>query len=291
MLGIIIPGHEHHSRQDHSRSRERAVVENQLNGKRPGTRPLPPARLEVLSCPAPFYNPRNRDLRSPMANCEHVNKLSVDSGSIFFDCCNSSTSAVTTRSAALARIFRPHRRGVPAWPCTLHRRLLLDVCGLVYVQKPTFRQGHRTVLSRSLGRKQRRMVYARGPCHHPIPVPRTARGALLRTAVTRITHKITVGRQKTRPSRQCVRTAVQYRGSLKRPRTVSRETPSCSVSLTNSPAKRSSVHRARPCGGLEQAVATSSASSLPESLRLAPGRGSSLSAASKFPSTKRRLVR
>ena len=77
----------------------------------------------------------------------------------------------------------------------------------------------------------------------------------------------------------------------KRRRTFSRETLSCSVSLTNSPAKSSSVHRERPCGGLEQAVATSRASSLPESLRPAPGRGSSLSAASKFPSTKRRLVR
>jgi hypothetical protein len=42
--------------------------------------------------------------------------------------------------------------------------------------------------------------------------------------------------------------------------------------------------------GLE-AVATSRASSLPVSLRSAPGRGSSLSARSRFPSTKRRLVR
>src|SRR5262249_20217804 len=47
----------------------------------------------------------------------------------------------------------------------------------------------------------------------------------------------------------------------------------------------------RPAGGLEQAVATSSASSVPLSLRAAPGRGSSLSAASRLPSTKRRLVR
>ena len=59
----------------------------------------------------------------------------------------------------------------------------------------------------------------------------------------------------------------------------------------HSPANSSSVQRARPCGGLEQAVATSRASSLPESLRLAPGRGSSLSAASRLPSTKRCLVR
>ena len=41
---------------------------------------------------------------------------------------------------------------------------------------------------------------------------------------------------------------------------------------------------ARPAGGLEQAVATSSASSLPVSLRSAPGRGSSLSAGSRLPS-------
>src|SRR5258705_8616088 len=51
------------------------------------------------------------------------------------------------------------------------------------------------------------------------------------------------------------------------------------------------IQRARPLGGLEQAVATSRASSLPESLRSAPRRGSSLSAASKLPSTKRRLGR
>src|SRR5947199_358765 len=44
-------------------------------------------------------------------------------------------------------------------------------------------------------------------------------------------------------------------------------------------------------GGFAQAVATSSASSLPVSLRSAPGRGSSLSARSRLPSTKRRLVR
>ena len=79
--------------------------------------------------------------------------------------------------------------------------------------------------------------------------------------------------------------------SASRRRTVSRETLSCSVSLTISPANSSRVQRARPCGGLEQAVATSRASSLPESLRLAPGRGSSLSAASRLPSTKRCLVR
>src|SRR5215831_11203372 len=79
--------------------------------------------------------------------------------------------------------------------------------------------------------------------------------------------------------------------SAKRRRTVSRETPSCSVSLTSSPANSSSVQRQRPAGGLEQAVATSRASSLPESLRPAPGRGCSLSAASRLPSTKRCLVR
>ena len=67
--------------------------------------------------------------------------------------------------------------------------------------------------------------------------------------------------------------------SVKRRRTVSREMLVCSVRRTSSPAKSSSVQRARPAGGLEQAVATSSACSLPDSFRFAPGRGSSLSAA------------
>jgi non-homologous end joining protein Ku len=44
-------------------------------------------------------------------------------------------------------------------------------------------------------------------------------------------------------------------------------------------------------GGLEQTVATSNAVSLPDSLRTAPGRASSLRASSRLPSTKRRLVR
>jgi pyruvate,water dikinase len=45
-----------------------------------------------------------------------------------------------------------------------------------YVHKPTFRRGFRVVLSRSLGRKQMRMVYARGHRHtRNIPVPRPAR--------------------------------------------------------------------------------------------------------------------
>ena len=61
--------------------------------------------------------------------------------------------------------------------------------------------------------------------------------------------------------------------------------------MTIASASSSSVQRARPAGGLEQAVATSRASSLPVSLRSAPGRGSSLSARSRLPSTKRRLVR
>jgi hypothetical protein len=56
------------------------------------------------------------------------------------------------------------------------------------------------------------------------------------------------------------------------------------------PASSSSVQRARPSGGLEQAVATSRASSLLVSLRSAPARGSSFRAASRLPSTKRRLV-
>src|SRR4051794_35643005 len=49
------------------------------------------------------------------------------------------------------------------------------------------------------------------------------------------------------------------------------------------------VQRARPSGGLEHAVATSSACSWPVSLRLAPGRGSSWTAFSRLPSTKAAL--
>ena len=45
-----------------------------------------------------------------------------------------------------------------------------------YVRKTTFRQGHRVVLSRSLGRKQMRMVYARGRGHtRNVAVPKSAR--------------------------------------------------------------------------------------------------------------------
>src|SRR4029077_11626129 len=73
--------------------------------------------------------------------------------------------------------------------------------------------------------------------------------------------------------------------------TVSRETLWRVLRRASSPAKSSKVQRERPAGGLEQAVATSKASSLPVSLRRAPGRGSSLSAAATLPSTKRRLVR
>src|SRR3954452_23291304 len=79
--------------------------------------------------------------------------------------------------------------------------------------------------------------------------------------------------------------------SARRRRTVSRDTAAWSVSRTLSPASRSSVQRLRPAGGLEQAAATSSAVAFPDSLRAAPGRGSSLRAASRLPSTKRRLVR
>jgi hypothetical protein len=79
--------------------------------------------------------------------------------------------------------------------------------------------------------------------------------------------------------------------SPKRRRTVSRDRLSWAVSFTISPASKSSVQRARPAGGFEQTVATSRASSLPVSLRSAPGRGSSLSARSRLPSTNRRLVR
>src|SRR5260221_542116 len=73
--------------------------------------------------------------------------------------------------------------------------------------------------------------------------------------------------------------------SASRRRTVSPDRLSWSVSLTIAPAKSSSVQRARPSGGFAQAVATSRASSLPVSLRSAPGRGSSLSARSRLPST------
>ena len=59
--------------------------------------------------------------------------------------------------------------------------------------------------------------------------------------------------------------------SAKRRRTVSRETLWGVVSRASSPAKSSKVQRERPAGGLEQAVATSKASSLPVSLRRAPG--------------------
>jgi hypothetical protein len=55
--------------------------------------------------------------------------------------------------------------------------------------------------------------------------------------------------------------------SAKRRRTVSRERLSCAVSRTSAPASSSSVQRARPAGGLAQAVATRSASSLPVSWR------------------------
>jgi hypothetical protein len=61
--------------------------------------------------------------------------------------------------------------------------------------------------------------------------------------------------------------------------------------LTIPPASGSGVQQARPVGGLEQAVATNSASSLPLNLRCAPGRGSSFSAASRLRSTKHRLMR
>jgi pyruvate,water dikinase len=45
-----------------------------------------------------------------------------------------------------------------------------------YVHKPTFRQGHRAVLARRLGRKQLQMVYARGQDRtRNRPVPRSAR--------------------------------------------------------------------------------------------------------------------
>lgn len=55
--------------------------------------------------------------------------------------------------------------------------------------------------------------------------------------------------------------------------------------------RRVGQRRLRPAGGLAHAVATSRAFSLPVSLRSAPGRGPSLKARSRLPSTKRRLVR
>jgi hypothetical protein len=51
--------------------------------------------------------------------------------------------------------------------------------------------------------------------------------------------------------------------SAKRRRTVSRDSSACSVSLTIAPANSSSVQRARPSGGFEQAVATSRAEVAP----------------------------
>jgi hypothetical protein len=79
-------------------------------------------------------------------------------------------------------------------------------------------------------------------------------------------------------------------------RTVSREMSSCWVSLTSSSAKSSRVQRARPSGGFEQAVATSRASSLPESLRAAPGNAAVVSGFTEpfpggIPSRGQRLVR
>jgi hypothetical protein len=74
--------------------------------------------------------------------------------------------------------------------------------------------------------------------------------------------------------------------SAKRRRTVSGEMLPCTVSRTSSSANSSKVQRARPAGGREQAVSTSRASSLPDSFRRAPGRGSSLSAASRLPEHK-----
>jgi len=78
--------------------------------------------------------------------------------------------------------------------------------------------------------------------------------------------------------------------SAKRRRTVSCDRLSCAVGLTIASASSFSVQRARPAGGLEQVVATSRALSARE-LALRAGCGSSLSARSRLPSTKRRLVR
>jgi len=58
--------------------------------------------------------------------------------------------------------------------------------------------------------------------------------------------------------------------STNRRRTVSQAILACSASLTISPASNSRVQRPRSMGGFEQSVATSSASSLPKSVRLHP---------------------
>ena len=81
--------------------------------------------------------------------------------------------------------------------------------------------------------------------------------------------------------------------SASRRRTVSRDSSACSVSLTISSASNSRVQRARPSGWLlsRRSRHQQRLLLLPVSLRAAPGRGSSLGAASRLPSTKRRLVR
>src|SRR5215207_5276876 len=61
--------------------------------------------------------------------------------------------------------------------------------------------------------------------------------------------------------------------SARRRRTVSRETLSCSVRRTISPASNSMIQRARPSGGREHAVATRRASSLAGELALSAGTG------------------
>ena len=55
--------------------------------------------------------------------------------------------------------------------------------------------------------------------------------------------------------------------------------------------KRAQILLAADAGVSDEDIATSRASSLPVSLRSAPGRASSLRARSRLPSTKRRLVR
>src|SRR4051794_12857085 len=70
-------------------------------------------------------------------------------------------------------------------------------------------------------------------------------------------------------------------------RTVSSETASTSPNSTNRSASSCMVQQRRPSGGALQVSATRKASCLPSSLRLAPGRGFSESAASSPSSTKR----
>ena len=79
--------------------------------------------------------------------------------------------------------------------------------------------------------------------------------------------------------------------SARRRRTVSRDSSSCSVSLTISPASSSSVQRARPSGGLGAGGRHQQRLLLAAELALRAGPRLLAERASRLPSTKRRLVR